>query len=643
MVALLDLPVEIILLIAGSLLCHEKVEGSFVGPQRDLNSLLQTNKRLYNLFQDELYELNVRYQRQTALAFSAYHGNRTIAEKTLGIDKSKLSLSIPSWSWSRNPNTTHEPICWAAQGGQTAMIQFLRDSGAKLQPDVLEIGRCECETGLLGQAAKNGHLQTMKDLIAMGLKIESRREVKHQRPERRYVTPLRMAAENGHKQCIDFILDNGPYREFQRKDYVHRIALIIPGTVSPPTEVKHDPFESALYLLKQSQLTEKRDFCRCIADAAFAIYKSPDKLRETLQRPGNFELYADMLLYLGVMSGHVDLLDFMIELGVSIETRFRGGHTPLCLAALEGGPDVAARLLDLGANINARNNKDQSPFFLATLSRSLGVMEVLLSHGADLNATSTRCGIVQTPLWRAVADHDRPFTRRRNINSPKRAGRPYTNTLVEFLLENGADPNFCDPTYGISPLWLALKARSDPAVHEEKVRALLEHGADVKLAQRGRSTLWAAGRNHSSDTIKLLLERGVDPNDYGSGFNETKTYHRGLPLSPLANCMKSGRFEDAEVLLDFGADPHALHWKKETCLVKAATFGSCSLVQKLLEKGVDVNETFRGKTAFDIAVWRGNKDLMALLLGWGAKPIASAGHWRLAPKAESHSEINEDK
>ncbi|CAG8292064.1 unnamed protein product [Penicillium salamii] len=642
MVGLLDLPVEIVLLIAGSLLCHEEVEGSFAGPQSDLNSLIQTNRQLYNLFQDELYESNVRYHRQTALAFGAYHGNRTIVEKTLEVDKSKISLAIPSWCLPCTVHTTHEPVCWAAQGGQTAMIQHLLDCGATFKPACLERGRCECETGLLGQAAKNGHLETMKYLLAMGLKVESRRELKHQRPERRGVTPLRMAVENGQKNCIDFILREEGYLALRGKEYVHRIALIVAGVGYPPAEVNHQSLDSALFLLKQSKLTQSFDFCRCLVDVASAISKDLPKLSQILEMPGNFELYADMLLYLAVMSGHVPLLDEMVRLGVSVETRFRGGHTPISLAALEGGPDIATRLLELGADLNVKNDKDQSPFFLATLSRALGVMEVFLHHGADINASSTRCGIIQTPLFRAVADIERSCLIGRNMSSPRRAGRSSASAVVEFLLQNGADPNFRDPTYGMSPFWLAIRACS-PLNDDERIRALIEHGADVHVAQRRRSILCDASRHYSIDTIKLLLEKGVDPNDYGEDFSATKTYHRGVPLSPLAKCMKYGWSEQAVLLLDFGADPHALHWKKETCLVKAATFGSYALVAKLLEKGVDVNESFNGKTALDIAVWRRNAELTELLLRWGAKPTESAKERCIVSKTKCRSEEKANK
>lgn len=619
MATLVNLPVELLLMIVDRLSYHDDTDADgFISPQRDLSSFLRTDKRLYSLFQSYLYKANDKCMNQTALAYGAFHGDIALVRRTLEINKSRLVTKIPSWR-RRYGLIRHRPICWAAAGGQTAMIEYLLELGVSLGQDSSTSTRCVCETDLLGHAAGNGHLETMKYLVAKGLRFESQREVT---PRRRHnISALRMAAENGQGHCFEFILNAESYRNLQGKDYVHRIAYILLAIVGLPASEKHDRIESALYLLKQSRLTEKRDFCRCIVEVANPLTKDMRALNETLAKPGRIELFAEMLLYLAVMSGHLILLDEMVRLGSSVETRYRGAHTPLCLAALEGGPQAAARLLEFGADMNAKNAKDQSPLFLATLSKSFGVMEVLLNHGANVNACSTRCGIVQTPLWRAVADQTHHPHLKRNKNSPVRAGRHSLDGIVKLLLDNGADPNFQDPTYGITPLWLALSSRfkhigqNTPA---EIIEILIKHGADVRIARRKMSLLWEGMHNHTSFTIKLLRLHGADPNDYGDDFDPAKPYRGRQPMSALAKAVKWGRFDVAEALLDTGADPHAQFWKKDTCLVKVASFGPVSLVERLLDGGVDVNETFGGKTALDIAIWNCNEGLKELLLRRGA-------------------------
>jgi ankyrin repeat protein len=623
MARILDLPVEIILLIVDSLLCeddkdprHWDVSNNFRVPQADLNALLQTNRKIYLLIEHHLYKHNADNCGQTALAFGVFHGRPSIVQRTLEICNS--NIQTPLSGWTRELNICHEPLCWAAQGGQNAMIDYLLESGAKLSD------RCQgqgCNTVLLGQAAKNGHLDTMRHLVAKGVPVETRRETKHSRggPNRRMVMPFRLAAENGHKHCVSFILDHWDSKQlrFEGKDYVHKIALIVPGTVQPPGIVSHDTLDCALYILERTGIMFKKDLCRCGIEPAISLSKEMEKLRQKLAEPGNLEQYGEMLLYLASLTGCVNLVEDMVQLGMSVETRFRGGNTPLCLAALEGGPSVARALIERGANTNKKNTQDQTPLFLATLSRSTTVMETLLDFGADINATSTRCGIIQTPLWRAVVDYSRPV---RNQNASGQAGRSQSQDLAPLLLRRGADPNICDPTFGIYPLWLVFNAPFLEGDRTALLQALLERGADIHKAQRGHSLLWCAIRDHSTDTIKLLLDHGSDPNYYGKDFDGTKTCYRGEPRSVLAKAMKFHRYEVAELLIDYGADPDALCWKEHTSLIHAVIANRPSLVEKMLGRGVDVNETFKGNTALIMAVRKGNHSIVELLLRRGADP-----------------------
>lgn len=641
MVTLVDLPTEIMLMIIECFPYRDSTGfDDLIDRQQDLCSFIKTNKRFYTLSRDRLYKENDRFMNQTALAYGAFHGDLALVRRTLQINHSRLTEQIPSWKRRHIGSVRHEPICWAAAGGQTAMIACFLQVGVSLtQNGTLRTICPDCETSLLGQAAAHGHLQTMKFLVDKGLRIESQREMKERR--RRGLSALRMAAENGHTDCIDFILDSESYSNLQAKEYVHRITCLVSSVLNPPTNGNHDRIECALHLLKRSNLTEKRDFCACISESAKCFAGDLPALNETLAKPGRFELYAEMLLYLGVISGNLALLNEMARLGVSVETRYRGGHTPLCLAALEGGAHCAAMLLQLGADINAKNAKDQSPLFLAVLSKSHSVTELLLRCGADVNGCSTRCGIVQTPLWRTVADQVRCPDVKRNKNTPSRAGRSTTDEILTLLLVYGADPNYRDPTYGINPLWLAVTSRfkhSDPEMIWNTVETLIIHGANLRFSRRKRSILWESIHNCTSLFVTLLYMNGSDPNDYGDGLDTANPYQRRRPLSALAKSMKLGRFDIAEALLNVGADPHAQFWKKETCLVKAASFGPVSLVERLLDGGVDVNEIFRGKTALDIAVWRGKDELKELLLRRGAVPNIAIGGEGTAPIDPSHGE-----
>lgn len=102
-------------------------------------------------------------------------------------------------------------------------------------------------------------------------------------------------------------------------------------------------------------------------------------------------------------------------------------------------------------------------------------------------------------------------------------------------LDSGADPNYHSKSRGMTALHMAVQGR-----HAEVVRVLLERGADPNLT----GLLAIACHDATEEIIGLLLAAGADPNRAGAG-GET----------PL---MVAARFSPPEVLrrfLDAGGDP----------------------------------------------------------------------------------------
>lgn len=85
--------------------------------------------------------------------------------------------------------------------------------------------------------------------------------------------------------------------------------------------------------------------------------------------------------------------------------------------------------------------------------------------------------------------------------------------------------------------------------HRELARHLIEQGADVNAAAENRmrvAPLHAAVAARDYDTLRMLLDRGADPNA-----------RQELDYTPLHNAAAHGDIEMAKLLLAHGADRHA--------------------------------------------------------------------------------------
>ncbi len=251
--------------------------------------------------------------------------------------------------------------------------------------------------------------------------------------------------------------------------------------------------------------------------------------------------------------------------------------------------------LDNGADVNARDAEGDTPLILASFYASPECVELLIEKGADVNAAN-KAGA--TALIRAATDYEKTrllVAAGANVrvrtalgNTPlilaaRRAGNSRT---VQLLLERGADATERNDA-GVSPV-LSGAASGDLGT----VQLLLDAGAKAddfpKSDQPGTADItaglrtplmWAAYHNDVS-MVRLLLERGADPNQ--------STYFG----SPLSHACWSDSFEAAELLIAQGANVNArdalanftpLHWAAGTESPRP------QLVKLLLANGADPN------------------------------------------------------
>ncbi|KAL5332547.1 ankyrin repeat-containing domain protein [Aspergillus crustosus] len=205
--------------------------------------------------------------------------------------------------------------------------------------------------------------------------------------------------------------------------------------------------------------------------------------------------------------------------------------------------------------------------------------------------------------------------------------------MVGFLLDAGACPNTDYDQY--SPLGWAVESGN-----AKIVRLLLERGADPEAEDpRQGSLLGPPIRGGAYTIVELLLDAGLTPDpavlsDYESPPLVTALrccqddvafllIERGANLNPggdphvstLAWAVRNGNLRLLEYMLEKGADVDAGVEGGETPLMVAAMNGRAEFIKPLLDGGASFSLTnSQGQTALGIAVQRGWFDVAAAIL-----------------------------
>jgi len=121
------------------------------------------------------------------------------------------------------------------------------------------------------------------------------------------------------------------------------------------------------------------------------------------------------------------------------------------------------------------------------------------------------------------------------------------------------------------------------------------------------------------DVVEFLLSRGADVN-----FTSPET-----GFTALTGAVTERHADVVELLLAHGADPNHVYEGTLTPLVVATSHGDVRIARALLERGADPNRgAHEGKSALDLAVGKGHREIVELLRAHGAmagKPPAPGG------------------
>ena len=86
------------------------------------------------------------------------------------------------------------------------------------------------------------------------------------------------------------------------------------------------------------------------------------------------------------LSGHIDIIEFLLNHNVNINIKDNDGWTALMLATVEGYNTITQILIDKGADVNAQDLKGETALMLACAMGYEKIVQTLINSHAEVNA-----------------------------------------------------------------------------------------------------------------------------------------------------------------------------------------------------------------------------------------------------------------
>ncbi|XP_026056494.1 ankyrin repeat and SAM domain-containing protein 3-like [Carassius auratus] len=197
---------------------------------------------------------------------------------------------------------------------------------------------------------------------------------------------------------------------------------------------------------------------------------------------GPEELNVPLDLHTACSIGQYDVVSECIRRGdVDLDGKNVGGWSPLMYAAYIGHDNIVNLLLETGVSVNATTSKGLTPLMLAASCGNESIAYFLLQQGAQLECKDVRG-------WTAL------------LHSTATGHQQ----MVKFLLEHHANANIKEPLSGFTPLMEAAASG-----HEIIVQYLLNHGVRTEERNMKGETARALAMMYGHTKIASLIDMHV--------------------------------------------------------------------------------------------------------------------------------------
>ncbi|RYC64329.1 hypothetical protein CHU98_g1861 [Xylaria longipes] len=420
----------------------------------------------------------------------------------------------------------------AAYGGSMAVVQLLLSEGINTGNDTLG--------GALCAAASRGHVAIVKFLLDNGADINTQ--------HRKLGSPLQAATSGDRFDVMQLLISHG-------------------ADVNLPPNEAGSAITSAVKLGGtrglQLLLDSGADINSKGGAEGTALHKAAGNIREF---GGCFHLLLERGADVNAQGGTnstKDLVEFLLEKGADVGIQGGVYGSALQAACRWQMWECAAgcgsvRLLNHGAEVNVEGGKYGTALQAACTGDTVDIARLLIEHGADAHdgsawhlAASRFSDNINMLQLLLNHGHDINDTRVPDYGTALQAAIEvvsYSIDKIRFLLDRGADANANAGRYGF-PLQSACAAniKRHPIIKDGARRAeyLLQNCPNLEINAVGGifgSALQAAAYSGQTDLVKLLLDKGANPNAGG-----------GECRSALNAAILRGFWDIVEILLDHGA------------------------------------------------------------------------------------------
>ncbi|SCN94100.1 related to heterokaryon incompatibility protein [Fusarium fujikuroi] len=543
---------------------------------------------------------------RTALSQAAQNGYDRLVRCLVDNSERKVELNTQD-------NMGQTALILAAENGHEDIVNFLVDQnanaditgydGKKAWQKAVDKGHASVVETLLSktispvrdrQAVNEALLLASRrgwgDLVGVLLKQEVDLTFQSKGEE---LTALHMAAMNGHQEVLSKLTAKGV--EIVIKDLNGRTALFLATEQGFPSIVR--------LLLERMEIKSDLEAWMGKESLLFAAGKGYDEIVDLLLKSGvdcNATDESDKsAMALAAANGKEVIVQINENSGVGtvfhetvvpkVEVRVDSGgadnlgQSALHLAAERASVMTVQKLVRHYVNVNARCEDGQTVLHRAAWGGSREVVDLLRRSGADpfirdnqgkkpwhIAAEKGHQDIAVELLKEELDVADDCILDQKGLIFAARMG--YTDIALTLLKLN-AESNVKDERKRTPLHWAA--SRGDDKLTEE----LIAHGEVLinALDHERRTALCLAIRNGCTTTVKILLQKGINPNIPDSE-RQTALHHAA----------QRGNEEITQILLDHNADPHIYDNNHVRPWQLAADKGYHQVVRLLLTKEINL-------------------------------------------------------